>query len=70
MVSVTETNRGFALIYFKDRYGSKCSLQKSSMASEPAIWLGIDSQLRMHLTQEQVREIIPHLNKFAETGKL
>lgn len=39
----TEYNqRGFAHIDFKDRYGLKCSIQKSSLAFEDAIWLGVD----------------------------
>jgi hypothetical protein len=38
----TETARGFALIQFKDRYETPCSLQKSSLANEDAIWFGID----------------------------
>lgn len=36
------TNRGFALIEFKDRYGKECSLQKSSLATEDCVWLGVD----------------------------
>ena len=36
------TERGFDLASFIDRYGSQCSIQKSSLASEDAIWLGID----------------------------
>ena len=36
------TERGFSFIEFKDRYGSQCSLQASSLASEPAIWFGVD----------------------------
>lgn len=38
----TTTNRGFELYEFTDYYGSKCSLQKSSVATEDCIWLGID----------------------------
>jgi hypothetical protein len=38
----TFTHRGFALIEFEDLYGAKCSLQKSSLATEDAIWLGVD----------------------------
>lgn len=34
------TNRGFAVATFTDRYGAVCSLQKSSLAGEDAIWLG------------------------------
>lgn len=38
----TKTNRGFAIRHFTDRYGLPCSLQESSLATEAAIWLGID----------------------------
>jgi len=36
------TNRGFSLGKFVDRYGTKCSIQKSSLADEDCIWLGCD----------------------------
>jgi hypothetical protein len=70
------TNRGFALSDFKDRYRQKCSLQKSSLATEDCIWLGVDvdfngnQQTRMHLTQEMVANLLPALRVFAETGEL
>ena len=38
----SETKRGFGHIVFKDRYGEVCSLQESSLATEAAIWLGVD----------------------------
>lgn len=38
----TKTERGFDLIEFDDRNGVQCSLQKSSLATEDAIWLGCD----------------------------
>jgi len=41
-VNKGKTNRGFDIITFTDQYGEGCSLQKSSLASEDAIWLGID----------------------------
>ena len=70
------TSRGFGLWEFKDKYGQECSLQDSSLASEPAIWLGVDVDLkgedvhdRMHLTQEQVKALLPILTYFAETGE-
>ena len=37
----TKTIRGFAFTGFKDFYGEDCSLQKSSLATEDCIWLGI-----------------------------
>jgi hypothetical protein len=38
----TKTGRGFAIRHFNDRYDFPCSIQKSSLATEDAIWLGID----------------------------
>lgn len=39
----TEKNqRGFITGEFTDRYGEICSIQKSSIATEDCIWLGID----------------------------
>lgn len=92
------TNRGFKLIEFWDRYGTECSIQKSSLAFENAIWFGVDNAdpkimaskvreggtgwvpfeipkdvlltTRMHLTQEQVKALLPILTVFAETGDL
>jgi hypothetical protein len=89
------TQRGFSIGKFKDRYGNQCSIQKSSLAEEDAIWFGIDKpkltifenaskgkyivtempanfdvDSRMHLTQDQVKELLPILTKFAETGEL
>lgn len=103
-MELNKTQRGFALGKFLDRYGAKCSIQKSSLATEDAIWLGIDDPdpeimasdarklglpttqengwvkyeiprevvltTRMHLTQDMVKELIPILQKFADTGEL
>lgn len=43
MIELKQTNRGFDYGKFTDRYGEKCSIQKSSLATEDAIWLGIDN---------------------------
>lgn len=71
-ITYKRTERGFLRVLFTDRYGEACSLQESSLASEPAIWLGLDGPAgqRMHLTQEQVRELLPLLTRFAGTGML
>jgi len=97
-MKITKTNRGFNIITFKDRYDADCSLQKSSIATEDCIWLGIDDAkpqilasktkeggtgwvsyhipsdvlltTRMHLTQKQVKKLLPHLIKFVETGNI
>lgn len=38
-----QTERGFGRIDFRDLYGSSCSIQESSLATEGALWLGVDS---------------------------
>lgn len=68
-IAMHPTVRGFLLGQFWDRYGELCSIQKSSLATEDAIWLGVDEH-RMHLTQEQVAALLPLLQHFAETGDL
>ena len=98
MLNVSKTSRNFDLIEFADRYDVGCSLQKSSLAFEDCIWLGIDNpnpiimaskvmeggtgwvkypipddvqiSTRMHLTQDQVKTLIPILQKFADTGEI
>lgn len=92
---MNKTERGFAISEFTDRYGEKCSLQKSSLATEDAIWFGVSKpkltvfedsshgkylvtempenfsvSARMHLTQDMVKDLLPHLQKFVETGEL
>lgn len=82
-MKVKKTQRGFAIIEFEDRYKQKCSLQKSSLATEDAIWLGVDVGIpielggkgeivdfRMHLTRKQVKALLPHLETFAKTGSI
>ncbi|VVB50662.1 Uncharacterised protein [uncultured archaeon] len=71
------TQRGFQRSEFIDRYGQFCSLQESSLATEGCIWLGVDTNVegkeilgRMHLTQKMVKDLLPHLKKFARTGHL
>lgn len=70
----TKTERGFRIVRFFDRYDFACSLQESSLATEYAIWLGVDtendSSNRMHLTQEQVSLMLPYLQRFVETGHI
>ncbi len=92
-----KTERGFQYYQFADRNGHKCSLQLSSLATESAVWFGIDDaepqimasktkeggngwvkydipkdvllNTRMHLTQEQVKTLLPILAHFAKTGE-
>ena len=87
-INIEKIPRGFSIFSFKDSYGNMCSIQESSAASEPKIWLGIDNAKittkdgtpidsenmttfsRMHLSQEQVKELLPLLENFARTGSL
>ena len=78
MMKLEKTERGFGRTEFVDRYGSECSLQKSSLATEDCIWFGVHksfvkgdkSSTRMHLTQDMVKELLPFLKKFVKTGEL
>lgn len=78
MIEFKKTQRGFLFGEFKDRYGAECSIQESSLATEAAIWLGVDKDHngqevqfgRMHLTQDMAKELIPVLRYFAMTGQL
>jgi hypothetical protein len=88
-----QTNRGFDILEFLDLYEVPCSLQKSSLATEDAIWFGRNdasprqlvpnkgwtpiempanycADTRMHLTQDQVRALLPALQYFANTGDI
>lgn len=103
-MKATKTCRGFSLVEFTDHYGVKCSVQKSSLATDDAIWFGCDDanplvmashagangvhteetcgwvpypvpdcvmlNTRMHLTRNQVADLLPILKHFAETGEL
>jgi hypothetical protein len=67
-------NRGFLIGQFHDLNEEPCSIQESSYASQPAVWLGRDTSdpnvYRMHLTQEMAQALIDHLQVFVATGKL
>jgi hypothetical protein len=74
------TERGFERVDFDDRYGARCSIQKSSLAEEDAIWLGQNEPTfhhvtgsalcRMHLMRADVIWLLPMLEHFAKTGEL
>jgi hypothetical protein len=94
-MNLEKNQRGFENGKFTDLYGKKCSIQKSSLATDDAIWLGIENpklivfedesmgqyletnlpktwmvNSRMHLSREQIAELLPILQKFVETGEL
>lgn len=95
---------GFKFAQFTDRYAHTCSIQKSSLGTEDAIWIGVNDvdpkirvtnakklgiitnettgwipypvpedvsfYSRMHLTKKQVKQLLPILQKFVQTGDL
>jgi hypothetical protein len=70
-------DKGLHKISFEDNYRQQCSLQKSNATLENKIWFGVDKDIigksvnvRMHLTQGQVVDLLPYLLKFADTGEL
>jgi hypothetical protein len=68
-MNIEKTEHGFDIIEFLDRYNNRCSLQKSSLATEDCIWLGVNES-RMHLTQDQVKALLPYLQRFVDTGEI
>ena len=84
-MNVTTNDRGFEWIDFKDHNGVACSVQQSSAiwpygTGRPGtslLWLGVNRPVpdsinsgRMHLTRDQVRELLPQLAAWAERGTL
>ena len=70
-IEIRKTERGFKIGEFVDRYGARCSIEKSSIATESCIWLGREVRFgRMHLTPELAAELWPLLKNFSETGEL
>lgn len=72
-----KTDRGFSYGRWTDRYGSVCSIQDSSLATEECIWLGVDTPfpgstgiVRMHLTRAMAEALLPILHRFVETGSI
>lgn len=78
MLKIKTNERGFKYAEFTDLYGSQCSIQESSLATEVTLWLGVDipfhvtlpnEATRMHLTQKMARDLIPLLELFVEKGE-
>ena len=84
-MKIRKTSRGFDYVQFTDKYEQRCSLQKSSLATEDCIWLGVENTgpniseggkfnvnipTRMHLNQKQVVELLPYLHNFVNTGEI
>jgi len=54
-IKLDKTQRGFATGKFEDRYGAQCSIQKSSLATEDAIWLGVDDPNPQIMSSDAIR---------------
>ena len=82
-MKIKQTKRGFDYIEFSDLYKQECSLQLSSLATQDAIWFGVDNtgseitgangkrncdNNRMHLSRKQVGELLPYLIGFYLNG--
>lgn len=52
-MNLEKTERGFSVGGFIDLYGERCSIQKSSLATDDAIWLGIDNPKLIVFENEQ-----------------
>ena len=52
-----KTNRGFEIIKFRDYNDEHCSLQQSSLATEEAIWLGVDKPVPQILTSGEWKKV-------------
>ena len=50
-----KTQRGFRKGVFVDRYGVACSIQKSSLATEDAIWLGVEDANPQIMCSDAIR---------------
>lgn len=76
-MKIKRTERGFEIINFHDAFGDECSLQQSSAIGDTDhglefpgssyIWFGKKSN-RMHLSEKQIKELIPLLENWVKTG--
>jgi len=60
---IERNERGFEFTKFEDRYGAICSLQKSSLAMEDAIWFGIDDVKPIIMVNDAIKLGIPTNNE-------
>jgi hypothetical protein len=63
------TERGVLEGMFIDKYDNLCSIQESSAASEPCLWLGLD-KYRMHLTRRMAAALLVPLVQFVVSGEI
>lgn len=61
------SKNGFGYFEFTDSYGQTFTIQQSSSAEQDKVWIGAGKEWG-HLTRDMVRQIIPILQQFADTG--
>ena len=71
------TPRNFEIIEFPESHGLPCNLQQSSSIDNTQrgldnpgssfIWFGLKDS-RMHLSRENLIELLPHLQQWLKTG--
>lgn len=64
------SGRGLAAVNFHDTNKRAGVLVESNYAEEPRVWLGLDTEEKLHLNMRQVEELLPYLELFARTGRL
>ena len=72
MIPIIQIGNDFPRGYFDDWYNRRCMISLSSLADDHCIWLGRDDKpdSAMLLSQEQVKELIPVLQRFVDTGDI
>ena len=78
LINFQATKTGALLGKFHDRYGAECTVQESSYQEELCLWVGVEKDSmgeaitngRMHLNQDQARELAEALLHFANEGGL
>ena len=67
-MEIRKTERWLKIITFSDTYNDKFGLQESRI--EDCIWFWTKNSESLHLSQEIIKELLPHLEKFVETWEL
>lgn len=72
MIPIIQTGQEFPRGYFEDWNNKPCVISLSSLADDRCIWLGRADSLgaAMLLNQQQVKELLPVLQRFIETGDI
>ena len=67
--AIETTPRNFGIVNFNDIYGNSCSIQESSLATDNALWIGVDEN-RMHINIPLAIKIMGTLKTFINNGVL